>query len=56
MNPGVKTTEFWLTLAAVVLKAIFPEQVPHEALMTVAAYVASRSAVKAFLAKGGVTS
>jgi hypothetical protein len=56
MNPGIRTTEFWLTLAAVVAKTIFPDNVPHEALMTVAAYVASRGVVKFGLSKVGITS
>lgn len=54
MNPGVKTTEFWLTLIAVVTKAIWPEM-PNEALMTVAAYVASRGVAKLALGKIGIT-
>jgi len=42
---GLKTTEFWVTIASVLLKAFVPD-FPDEALMATGAYVVSRGVAK----------
>lgn len=49
MVKGIKTSEFWLTLAAMVvgtLKATYFPDLPDEALLAVVAYVLSRTGLK----------
>jgi len=45
MKAGIKTTEFWLTIAMSVAKMIDPD-VPSEAVYAVIAYVLARAGVK----------
>jgi hypothetical protein len=44
-KPGYRTSEFWLTVATAVAKAVLPD-LPDEAVWTVIAYILSRGTVK----------
>jgi len=46
MKVGYKTTEFWMTVIAVLVKYFFPEDFPAEAFYAVAAYAVSRAMTK----------
>jgi len=51
MKPGIKTSEFWLTVAITIAKLAYPD-LPDEAAYTVIAYILSRVVVKATKKEG----